>query len=369
MHADFKKKGFVLASDFVAEETCDLLREYVEQQSKLGMVETAGGEPRGSYREYSTVLGESLLNLLMSRVEALVGRPLTPTFSFLRVYGPGECLASHTDRDACEVCVSIHFARWADNGAADGWPLYFDGEPLACEVADAVVFKGTKVKHWRRPRKGSAWGILSLHYVYSDGRHAGEKYDRRATLGASKEYLTREIPIPPVLPACGIGPEQWAIWRNICFVAANDDALRQRMIAKPVATLKKFGLRWATKRRLELMYEADGDLILILPGRDPRAPIKLADGCTPLYWRRWVANRVWRASGQAIERHSVQQVVDRVATTCLADGSWDRFDKLLHAALRSDTGIRFKFEALALHDEEAGGRVKILLPRREALVP
>jgi hypothetical protein len=247
--------------------------------------------------------------------------------------------------------------------------LYCDGEPLSCEVADAVVFKGLEVEHWRRPHEGSAWGILSLHYVYSDGPHAAEKYDRRATLGASKEYLAREIPIPPVLPACGIGPEHWAVWRNICFVAANDDAFRRRLIADPVATLEEFGLRWAAGRRPELMYEEDGGLILILPSRDPRAPIELADGCTPLYWRRWVANRVWRASGQSLERRTVQQIVDRVATTCLADGSWDRFNKLLRAALRGGAGVRFKFEAVALHDEEAGSRVKILLPRREALFP
>ncbi|HVG29670.1 MAG TPA: hypothetical protein VM864_08235 [Pyrinomonadaceae bacterium] len=370
MHADFQSKGFVVAHDFVGKETCALLKEYVEQQLRLDMIEPAWGGPRGSYGEYSTALGETLLNLLAPRVEAVVGRPVSPTFSFLRIYAPGEDLTPHLDRAACEVCVSIHFARWGDGctGAVDGWPLYCGGEPLACELADAVVFKGSQVEHRRDPNNGSAWGVLSLHYVYSDGPHTAEKYDRRAMLGASKEYLAREIPIPSVLPACGVGPEHWAVWRNVCFVAANDDAFRRRLIAKPVATLKEFGLRWAAKRRPELMHEAGNSLILILPSLDARAPIELVEGCTPLYWRRWVANRIWRASGRSLERHSLQRIVDRVATTCLADGSWDRFHELLQAGLRRDLGIQFKFETVTLHEQEAGNRVRILLPSREALI-
>jgi hypothetical protein len=370
MHTDFQIKGFVVARDFVEKETCALLREYVEQQLKLDMIEPACGGAKGSYGEYSTALGETLLNLLVPRVEAVVGRRVSPTFSFLRIYAPGEDLTQHLDRDACEVCVSLHFARWADGDqdTSGGWALYCNGEPLACELADAVVFKGSQVKHWRQPRNGSAWGILSLHYIYSEGSHTAEKYDRRAMLGASKEYLAREIPIPSILPACGIGPEHWPVWRNVCFVAANDDAFRRRLSANPVATLKEFGLHWAAKRRPKLMHEAKSGLILILPTRDSRAPFELVDGCTPLYWRRWIANRIWRALGQSLERYALQRIVDQTATTCLATGSWDRFPELLHATLHSDLGIGFKFKTVALHEEEAGRHVRLLLPRREALI-
>lgn len=369
MRADFQRKGFVVARNFVARETCDLLKEYVEQQLRLGMIEPVGGGAEGSYGEYSTAIGETLLNLLAPRVEAVVGRPVSPTFSFLRVYARGDDLTPHIDRDACEVCVSLNFARWAegdDEGAAGVWPLYCDGEPLACELADAVVFKGSEVEHWRSALDGSAWGVLSLHYVYSDGPHAAERYDRRTMVGVSKEYLAREIPIPPVLPACGIGPEHWAVWRNICFVAANDGEFRGRLTADPVATLEEFGLRWAAGRRPELMHEADGGLILVLPSLGGRAAVELVEGCTPLYWRRWVANRIWRASGRSHQRLALQRVVDRVATTCLTDGSWDDFHELLRAELRGGLGLRFRFETVALHEEEAGDRVKILLPGREA---
>jgi hypothetical protein len=369
MHTDFQSKGFVVARGFVEKETCALLKEYVEQQLRLDMIEPAIGGPRGSYGEYSTALGETLLSLLAPRVEAVVGRRLSPTFSFLRIYAPGERLTRHLDRDSCEVCVSLHFARWAEaeGDAAGGWPLYCNGEPLVCEPADAVVFKGREVKHWRRPRKGSAWGVLSLHYVYADGAHADEKYDRRAMLGASKEYLVREIPIPPVLPACGIGVEHWAVWRNVCFVAAGDDAFRDRLVADPVNTLEEFGLRWGAGRRPELMHEADGDLILIVPGRDSRAPIELVEGCTPLYWRRWVAGRIWRATGRSVERRSLQRIVDRAATACLAEDSWENFHELLHASLRRDLGVRFRFGTVALHEEQTADSVRLLLPHREAL--
>lgn len=368
MRSAFHKKGFVVVRDFVGKEICALLKEYVDQQAPLEMIEPTPSASRGSYGEYGTPLGDALLKLLVPRVTGVVGKAVVPSFSFLRIYGPGERLEVHRDRDACEICVSLHFARWTNVKSAvlEKWPLFCNNEPVMCRLADAIVFNGINVNHWRNPLPDSSCGILMLHYVHLDGKYKDEAKDRRDFLGASKEYLAREIPVAPILPNCGIGAEDWAVWRRICFAAACNEEFRSRLVSETVATMHEFNLTWSHRKPPRLLCDRDKHIILVVPNSNNSSP--LIDGCTPLYWRRWLATRIWKNARQLAERGTIQQIIDRVVTACLASGAWTDFHERLRAEIETDLKIEFPFASSTICEETTNNSVRILLPTRDSLI-
>jgi hypothetical protein len=364
----FHKKGFVVVRNFVGKETCALLKEFVDQQAPLEMIESTPHAATGSYGEYGTALGDALLKLLVPRVTAIVGKAVVPTFSFLRIYAAGEGLKTHRDRNACEICVSLNFAHWTDNksDAPGSWPLFCNNEPVICRVADAILFDGIHVKHARSPLTGPNCGILMLHYVYSDSEHRDEERDRRDLLGTSKEYLCREIPIPLILPDCGIGAEDWAVWRRICFVAACDKEFRSRLVSEPIDTMREFNLTWSSRKRPQLLCDHDNHLTLVVSTSNNSGP--LIDGCTPLYWRRWVATRIWKNSRRVVRRAAIQQIVDRIATACLANGASTYIQEQLRAEIETRLEIEFPFKSFTILKETTSKTVRIVIPTRDSLV-
>lgn len=56
---------------------------------------------------YGDFLMESLLGMLLPKVEETTGLALSPTYSYYRVYKAGEELKEHCDRPACEVSLSL----------------------------------------------------------------------------------------------------------------------------------------------------------------------------------------------------------------------------------------------------------------------
>lgn len=82
------------------------------------------------------------------RIEKILGEDLLFTYSFITVYTNNSYMSRHTDRDACEVSVSINLASTLD------WKLQLqdlNGEHAACstKAGDGVIYLGREVEHWR----------------------------------------------------------------------------------------------------------------------------------------------------------------------------------------------------------------------------
>lgn len=119
---------------------------------------------------------DAFLLVLRPHVERVVGRRLLPTYSYARIYGPGDELKRHHDRAECEVAVSIHLGH--RGGSLP--PLCFEsGEVVRQRPGDAVVFRGDRVDHWRAPFDGESLGQLLVNYVFSDGDRSSLRFDGR----------------------------------------------------------------------------------------------------------------------------------------------------------------------------------------------
>ena len=135
-------------------------------------------------------------------LEKKIGRKLYNTYYYDRFYFTGQELTRHTDREACEISVSIHIGT----NLKEEWPFYFKtpdkytdsskkellkkGKKVSVNLnaGDGVVYKGCERPHWRDRMPGSYeemnghkkiyYHQIFFHYVLQDGIRAHYAFDR-----------------------------------------------------------------------------------------------------------------------------------------------------------------------------------------------
>lgn len=98
---------------------------------------------------------DKLLVDLLPHFEKASGKRLHPTYSYARLYKPGEKLDIHVDRPSCEISATLTLGF-------DGkvWPIYMGDEgganasKIEMAVGDAVLYRGMEKYHWRKKFKG-----------------------------------------------------------------------------------------------------------------------------------------------------------------------------------------------------------------------
>lgn len=134
----------------------------------------------GSIARYSHPQYKEAHSQIRLRIEKQIGRKLYNTYYYDRFYFPGQELTKHTDRDACEISVTVHVST----NLKECWPIWIKtvhGEERAVclEPGDGMIYKGCERPHWREPmpgKKKSWWNKKELyyhqiffHYVLQDG--------------------------------------------------------------------------------------------------------------------------------------------------------------------------------------------------------
>lgn len=111
-------------------------------------------------------------------VEAFCEEQVLPTYAYARLYGQGEALAAHQDRDACELSVSLNL------DGDEVWPFWLK-KPNGADVAvdlyagDAVMYLGCATTHWREAFPGNRCNQVFLHYVFSYGKKSSAYFDKK----------------------------------------------------------------------------------------------------------------------------------------------------------------------------------------------
>ena len=171
------------------------------------------GQVEGSLARYWHPQYRSIHTGVRKKIEEIIGRKLYNTYYYDRYYFPGQALSKHTDRDACEISVSIHISTNLPDTLKD-WPLQFkspdtytDTQKSAILVpgevrqvvlnpGDGAIYKGCERPHWRDPMPGTPkhmktkklfskepkeeqyYHQIFFHYVLQDGIRAHCAWDR-----------------------------------------------------------------------------------------------------------------------------------------------------------------------------------------------
>ena len=193
MTNDFDKNGYVHLKGFLDEDNCKELTQELNKYIERGKT-TKDPQCPLSEAVHGTPTFDKLLQDLLPHFEKASGKKLYPTYSYARLYKPGEKLKKHTDRPACEISATVTLGF-----EGNPWSIYMAGNKVDMQVGDAVLYRGMEVEHWREKYTEGQWQAqVFLHYVDVDGPHADQKYDGRTSLGLSK---TTE---PRLLAECAV---------------------------------------------------------------------------------------------------------------------------------------------------------------------
>lgn len=179
--------AYVVIRDFIPKD----LRRFIDAEYRVldanGYMRRGDRQVDRASSAYGLPVSEALLEFCRPAVSKVVGAALLPTHSYSRIYRRGAFLQRHKDRSACEVAVTVCISA-----RGKPWPIHLkpDGRGTTAVVlhpGDALVYKGTQVKHWREPYDGLRQVQMFLFYVRADGPHRETIFDGRPRLGAPSE--------------------------------------------------------------------------------------------------------------------------------------------------------------------------------------
>jgi hypothetical protein len=185
----FERQRFAVMRGLVVEPLLGFLWRYTIERAGTGGLTDGDADVPGTPCAYADPVMEHVLERLRPSVQTATGLTLAPTYSYVRVYKPGDALEPHRDRPACEISVSLNLGQ----DPPTPWPLWIAGplgpEPVSLEPGDALIYRGVERRHWREAYDGTRLAQVFLHYVDLGGPYAEWKFDKR-------EGLTLTPPLP-----------------------------------------------------------------------------------------------------------------------------------------------------------------------------
>jgi hypothetical protein len=195
----FQKNGYVIVKNAISSELADFVTQYAlfdEMQNFNGIGDTQISK---SHSKYADPAMETVLLALHETMQNNTGLQLFPTYSYYRVYRPGDELKSHTDRPSCEISCTLCFNHSYDKENYS-WPIFMNGNEVVLEPGDLVVYRGCDLKHWRNVfdlNDENAWHVQGFfHYVNANGPYANFKYDQRLSIGEKKQMPNNHVNKP-----------------------------------------------------------------------------------------------------------------------------------------------------------------------------
>lgn len=182
----FDEDGYIFIKGLIDPDTISIISQYLENKIKRGeWVEGSEGPGHTSnYFYYADPLIETVLLRCKDHIETVVCKELLPTYSYSRIYQPGEALRPHIDRDSCEYSVTVSVAYKGENSPLYMHYKYNEPSKFLLEPGDGVVYKGREAIHWRQPLKKEQLVIqFMLHYVDKNGEFSNLLFDKRSSLG------------------------------------------------------------------------------------------------------------------------------------------------------------------------------------------
>jgi hypothetical protein len=178
----FTRNRYVLLRSLLGNPDLAQTYEYVCAISRAGLMKEGDRLVPHVACRYGDPITDSLLVTLQPAIERATGLLLYPTYSYVRLYKKGDHLTRHTDRESCEISVTLCLGM-SPNAP---WPIHVEGphgsSGVELNAGDALLYRGIECAHWRTPYDGDQLGQLFLHYVDQNGPYAEWKFDRRSAL-------------------------------------------------------------------------------------------------------------------------------------------------------------------------------------------
>lgn len=185
----FKKNGYVIVKNAISKDIAEIFTNYAlfdeKQNFSPEKEKIGGGQVPNAHSKFVDPATEALLLYLQPVIEKYTGLNLYPTYSIYRIYRNGDVLYPHTDRNSCEISVTLCLGHSYANSEYK-WPIFVDEKPFFLSPTDLLIYRGIDLKHWRNTFdiKKESWHVQAFfHYVDANGHYSNLKYDQRGGIG------------------------------------------------------------------------------------------------------------------------------------------------------------------------------------------
>lgn len=177
MMQELVNNNFLVIRNFIDPERAKKLsskfKKYCEDNNISDDVQIPNTPAKYNYKQFLELLCEKT-----PEISKIIGETVLPTYSYARVYKTGDILKKHTDRDACEISLTVHL------DGDKSWEIFVESPdkkeiPVNLECGDALVYLGCDAPHWRNTFEGSFYSQVFLHYVRSNGERYYSYFDKR----------------------------------------------------------------------------------------------------------------------------------------------------------------------------------------------
>lgn len=176
MNKRLLENNYIVLPNFISKERSSNLSFEFLKYCKENNLEGDSQAPN-SYSAYNYISFLELLCEKTPEISSAIGETVLPTYVYSRVYKNGSELLPHTDRDACEISVTLHL-----HGDST-WPIWIEtpsGEKRSVDLnpGDAMIYLGKTASHWREKYNGEYYTQVFLHYVQSRGDCSYAYFDK-----------------------------------------------------------------------------------------------------------------------------------------------------------------------------------------------
>lgn len=185
----FEQNRHIYLSGAVSRSECERLTQYMFKLKEEGKL-TKDEQCPLSESVYGDSELDAVLAKLVPTLSKQLGIELLPTYTYARIYAPGETLVKHKDRPSCEISGTLTLGFDPGSGI---WPIYFGkndddivGQSFEINTGDLVMYRGCELNHWRPAYKGKWQVQVFFHFVDANGPHADHAMDGRKSLGTDK---------------------------------------------------------------------------------------------------------------------------------------------------------------------------------------
>tara|TARA_Y100001970_G_scaffold254338_1_gene330004 strand:- start:892 stop:1449 length:558 start_codon:yes stop_codon:yes gene_type:complete len=182
----FQQKGFEVRKRFIPIQFSTYLRNYFFTLSYNEQLKGDSQAPN-SHCVYGDLAFDMVMAMSTNIIGECIDKTLVPQYTYARIYNNGSVLERHTDRPECEYSVTLSLGGSYEKS----WPIWikdYDGNDHCVDLdeGDILIYKGTKLEHWREKFEGDAQCQLFMHYVDAKGEFKDRVLDGRPNLGYKK---------------------------------------------------------------------------------------------------------------------------------------------------------------------------------------
>lgn len=171
------ENNFLIVREFIdVSRAKNLSKEFIQYCEKNNIQDDV--QIPNTPAKYNYISFLELLCEKTSKVSDIIEETVLPTYCYARTYKTGDILTKHTDRDACEISLTLHL-----DGDKE-WEIYVQ-TPSGKEVSvklrsgDALLYMGCDAPHWRNEYGGSYYSQVFMHYVRSRGERSYAYFDNK----------------------------------------------------------------------------------------------------------------------------------------------------------------------------------------------